>query len=190
MFLREPKHRYSHEKHNNNFVILRHGNVRLSYELRDRNVSETWRRLELLLKSLLWCFQVFQPRIRLDHTVKNAVKKDSVWQMEYENGRVFTSTFLVLCSGNVQLPNRLLEDTLRKDFEGEIHHSCTFKSFVPEHKGKRVMLIGGEKQPVMLWRNGVTTLSALYGAFHAPPPLPRQDYPIRFFILSLFSSTF
>ena len=108
--------------------------------------------------------------------------------MEYENGRVFTSTFLVLCSGNVQLPNRLLEDTLRKDFEGEIHHSCTLKSFVPEHKGKRVMLIGGEKQPVMLWRNGVTTLSALYGAFHAPPPPPPTglSYPLLHIVIIQF----
>ena len=94
------------------------------------------------LKAYCDAFKLW-PHIRLDHAVKNAVKKDGLWQVECENGHVFTSTFLVVCSGNVQLPNRALEDTLLKDFEGEIHHSCTLKSFVPEHKGKRVMLIGG-----------------------------------------------
>lgn len=94
------------------------------------------------LKAYCDAFKLW-PHIRLDHAVKNAVKKDGLWQVECENGRVFKSTFLVVCSGNGQLPNRALEDTLLKDFEGEIHHSYTLKSFVPEHKGKRVMLIGG-----------------------------------------------
>ena len=83
------------------------------------------------------------PHICLDHAVKQAAKKDNLWRVECDNGRVFESKFLVICTGCVQIPNRFLEDTMLKDFEGEIHHSSEFKSFIPEHKGKRVLLIGG-----------------------------------------------
>lgn len=94
------------------------------------------------LKSYCDAFKLW-PHIRLDHAVRNAVKKDGLWQVKCETGSVFTSKFLVVCTGCVQIPNRALEDTLLKHFEGEIHHSSTLKSFVPEHKNKRVMLIGG-----------------------------------------------
>ena len=83
------------------------------------------------------------PHIRLDHGVTETAKRDNLWRVECENSRVFTSKFLVVSTGCVQFPNRDLEDMLLQDFEGEIHHISKFKSFVPEHKGKRVMLIGG-----------------------------------------------
>ena len=83
------------------------------------------------------------PHIYLDHAVKKAVKRDNLWSVECENGRVFKSKFFIVSTGSVHIPNRDLENTLLQGFEGEIRHSSEFKSFDPQHKGKRVMLIGG-----------------------------------------------
>nr|XP_058944109.1 dimethylaniline monooxygenase [N-oxide-forming] 2-like [Pocillopora verrucosa]XP_058944116.1 dimethylaniline monooxygenase [N-oxide-forming] 2-like [Pocillopora verrucosa] len=83
------------------------------------------------------------PHIRLNHGVKSVEKRENIWRIECENGSLFTSKFLIICTGCVQKPNRVLEQTLLKDFAGKIYHSSELKSFVPEHKGKRVMLIGG-----------------------------------------------
>ena len=84
------------------------------------------------------------PHIYLDHAVKEATKNDNLWwRVECKNGQVFKSKFLIVSTGGTQLPNRVLEHTILQDFEGEIRHSAELKSFVSEHKGKRVMLIGG-----------------------------------------------
>ena len=94
------------------------------------------------LKSYCDKFKLW-PHIRLNHGVKSVEKRENIWRIECENGSLFTSKFLILCTGCVQKPNRVLEQTLLKDFAGKIYHSSELKSFVPEHKGKRVMLIGG-----------------------------------------------
>jgi len=84
------------------------------------------------------------PHIYLDHAVKEATKNDNLWwRVECKNGQVFKSKFLIVSTGGTQLPNRVLEHTILQDFDGEIRHSAELKSFVSEHKGKRVMLIGG-----------------------------------------------
>lgn len=81
--------------------------------------------------------------IRLDHCVMKVTKEDEIWRVRCENGQQFTSKFLIVCTGSVQKPNRDLEYSILRDFVGDVLHSSEFKSSVPEHKDKRVMLIGG-----------------------------------------------
>lgn len=94
------------------------------------------------LKSYCDTFELW-PHILLDHAVKEASKDGYLWKVECENGQVFKSKYLVISTGCNQVPNRHLEETILKDFEGEIRHSSELKSFDSGHKGKRVMLIGG-----------------------------------------------
>lgn len=94
------------------------------------------------LKSYCDTFNLWS-HIRLDHCVMEVTKKDELWRVSCENGRQFTSKFLIMCTGSVQKPNRGLERSILRDFVGEVRHSSELKSFVPEHANKRVMLIGG-----------------------------------------------
>ena len=93
------------------------------------------------LKSYCDTFELW-PHILLDHAVKEASKDGYLWKVECENGQVFKSKYLVISTGCNQVPNRHLEETILKDFEGEIRHSSEL-SHLTRHKGKRVMLIGG-----------------------------------------------
>ncbi|KAJ7372731.1 hypothetical protein OS493_018006 [Desmophyllum pertusum] len=68
------------------------------------------------LKSYCTEFKLWS-HIRLNHGVKEATKRDNLWRVECENGSVFTSKFLIVCTGCVQTPNRVLERTLLQDFE-------------------------------------------------------------------------
>lgn len=94
------------------------------------------------LKAYCDAFELW-PHICFDHGVEKASKEGDIWKVECENGRVFKSKFLVISTGYNQIPNRSLEKTILKHFEGEIRHSSELKTFDPKHKGKRVMLIGG-----------------------------------------------
>ena len=48
-----------------------------------------------------------------------------------------------MCSGIHHTPNRELEGTLLKDFEGKIYHVGEIKKFVPEEERRRIMVLGG-----------------------------------------------
>ena len=94
------------------------------------------------LKSYCDTFNLW-PRIRLNHCVNKVTKEEELWLVSCENGRQFTSKFLIMCTGSVQKPNRELEHSTLRAVVGEVRHSSDLKSFVPEHANKRVMLIGG-----------------------------------------------
>ena len=57
--------------------------------------------------------------------------------------QALTSKFLIVSTGVHQQPVRDLETTLLQDFAGVLYHSSELKHFVPEHEGKRVMIVGG-----------------------------------------------
>ena len=59
------------------------------------------------------------------------------------NLQVFTSKHLIVSTGAAQVPSRDLEKSVLKGFRGELYHSSELKRFVPEHEGKRVMIVGG-----------------------------------------------
>lgn len=94
------------------------------------------------LKSYCDAFDLWS-HILLNHSVTEVTKDAQLWRVKCENGRQFKSKFLIVCTGSVQKPNRELEQSILRDFVGEVRHSSELKSFVPEHKKKRVMLIGG-----------------------------------------------
>jgi dimethylaniline monooxygenase (N-oxide forming) len=84
-----------------------------------------------------------RPHIQLSCGVVKADKIEDKWEVLGEDGNTYISSKLVVCAGVHQKPNRELEDTLFSGYNGEIMHSGILKSFVPAHKGKRVMVVGG-----------------------------------------------
>lgn len=81
--------------------------------------------------------------IRLNSGVEKAEKVANKWEVAAEDGTRYISTYLVLCTGVHHKANRELEETLFKEFTGELLHSQVLKSFVPSHKGKKVLVVGG-----------------------------------------------
>ena len=94
------------------------------------------------LKSYCKTFDLY-PYIRFNCGVEKADKLGDVWYVRCENGELFSSRYLVVCSGIHHTPNRELEGTLLKDFEGKIYHVGEIKKFVPEEEGRRIMVLGG-----------------------------------------------
>ena len=50
---------------------------------------------------------------------------------------------MIVSTGAAQKPVRDLEKTVLKDFQGTMYHSSELKHFVPEHRGKRILIVGG-----------------------------------------------
>lgn len=75
--------------------------------------------------------------------VKRASKLNGIWNIETADNKEYRAKNMIVCSGVHQRANRELEQTLLKDFTGEITHSGFLKEFKEEHRGKRIMLIGG-----------------------------------------------
>ena len=83
------------------------------------------------------------PHIQLNTTVKKAEKRGDTWWVKCENGDEYTSSHLIVATGPQQMPNRELEDTILNGFTGKIYHSSEIKGATEEHKGKRVLVVGG-----------------------------------------------
>lgn len=94
------------------------------------------------LKSYCKAFELY-PHIRLNCEVKKVEKNGDEWCVTSKNEEIFRSRFLVVCSGVHSAPNRELEETLLKDFDGQIYHLGEIKRFISEAKGKRVLIVGG-----------------------------------------------
>ena len=83
------------------------------------------------------------PHIKLNTEVETVEKKGETWHVSCSNGDVFTSKYLVVASGEHQYPNRELEDSLLLDFTGKIYHAQEIKFPIKEHKGERLLVVGG-----------------------------------------------
>ena len=83
------------------------------------------------------------PHILLNTGVKKAEKRGEVWWIQCENGDEYTSNNLVVTNGPQQIPNRELESSVLKGFTGKIYHAGEIKGVSEEHRGKRLLVVGG-----------------------------------------------
>ena len=66
-----------------------------------------------------------------------------MWHITCSNGDVYTSPYLLVASGLHAKPNRELEGTTLKGFEGKIFHASEIKTTIDEYKNKRLLILGG-----------------------------------------------
>lgn len=83
------------------------------------------------------------PHIKTNVEVRSAAKVDGLWRVECTNGDVYESTYLVVATGLVQNPNLELLDTALKGFTGKIYHASEIKIPLEEHRGQRLLVVGG-----------------------------------------------
>lgn len=83
------------------------------------------------------------PHIRCNSEVTNVEKTGNMWIVTCSDGTIYTSHALVMANGPFQQPNRELENTTLKDFTGKIYHAGEIKAPSQEHRGQRLLLLGG-----------------------------------------------
>ena len=83
------------------------------------------------------------PHIQLSTEVRAVEKEGETWKTTCSNGTTYTSKHLVVATGVVQKPNRELEQSLLRDFTGKIYHACEIKAPLEEHRGQRLLVLGG-----------------------------------------------
>ena len=96
------------------------------------------------------------PHIQLSTEVKAVEKEGDTWKTTCSNSTTYTSKYLVIATGVVQKPNRELEQSLLGDFTGKIYHVSEIKAPIEEHKGQRLLVLGGGESAsdiVTEWRD-------------------------------------
>ena len=83
------------------------------------------------------------PHIRCNVTVTGTKKRGSLWQVQTTTSVVYTSRYLVVCTGLTQKPNMAMAGEELKKFTGNMHHSIEIKEMMSEYKGQRLLVIGG-----------------------------------------------
>ena len=82
------------------------------------------------------------PRIVFNTTVTSAEKRDGLWHVTTVNGDIYTSRFLVVCTGQT-VPVTGPKDTIFKDFTGSVYHAKEIKEPLAVYRGKRLLIYGG-----------------------------------------------
>ena len=80
--------------------------------------------------------------IQFNIHVASVIKQNNLWHTKSRDGRVYVSKFVVVSSGHCQ-PNRELATTLFSDFDGPVYHAAEIKEPLKEHKGARLLIVGG-----------------------------------------------
>ena len=70
-------------------------------------------------------------------------KSEGVWIISTCINFNYYAKNLMICTGVHQKANRNLENSLFKDYSGELLHSGNLKEFREDHRGLRVMILGG-----------------------------------------------
>ena len=83
------------------------------------------------------------PHIRLNTSVLKVEKEEETWKVTCASGKEYTSSFLVVAVGSTQKPNRELEEGILKGFTGKIYHAQEIKEPLAQHRGERLLLVGG-----------------------------------------------
>ncbi len=84
------------------------------------------------------------PHIKLNREVQGVKKDGTTWVVSCSNGEVYSSEYLVIATGAAQKPNReILNDTSLKGFAGKVYHASEVKAPLEEHKGQRLLVVGG-----------------------------------------------
>ena len=83
------------------------------------------------------------PHIQLNTAVRCSEKRGNDWWVECENGNCYTSSHLIVATGLHQNRNEELRETIFSGFSGKIYHAGEIKSALKEHKGQRLLVMGG-----------------------------------------------
>ena len=83
------------------------------------------------------------PHIQLNTAVQKVEKKGEMWCVQCESGDKYTSSYLVVSTGPNQVQNRELEETILKGFTGKLYHAGEIKEVTEEHRGERLLIVGG-----------------------------------------------
>ena len=89
------------------------------------------------------CHFNLMPHLRLNVTVTQTLKKGEMWHIHCSNGEVYTSRYVVIASGLHGKPNREVEESILKGFNGTIFHASEIKTTMEEYRDKRLLVLGG-----------------------------------------------
>ena len=83
------------------------------------------------------------PHIRFNTSVKSVEKRGEDWWVKCSNEDEYISTYIIIATGEHQTPNRELEDTLLRRYMGKVYHAQEIKEVIDEHRGQRLLVVGG-----------------------------------------------
>ena len=83
------------------------------------------------------------PHIRLDTKVDQVKKDENVWRAHTIDGQIYTSRYLVVCTGIYEKANLELQTTLFSNYTGSLYHSKEIKYPLARHNGDDVLIVGG-----------------------------------------------
>ena len=83
------------------------------------------------------------PHIKVNSEVKTVKKEGDMWITTCTTGQVYTSKHIIVATGANQRPNLEPRDTILKGFTGKVYHAQQIKQPLEEHRGQRLLLLGG-----------------------------------------------
>ena len=83
------------------------------------------------------------PHIKVNSEVKVVKKEGDMWITTCITGQVYTSKYIIVATGANYSPNLEPRDTILKGFTGKIYHSQQIKMPIEEHRGQRLLVLGG-----------------------------------------------
>jgi len=82
-------------------------------------------------------------RVERQNSSSESSSHETRWTTTCLGGKSYQSRFLIVATGLVNVANRELEKTLLKGFTGPVYHAHEIKYPLEEHRGKRLLLVGG-----------------------------------------------
>ena len=83
------------------------------------------------------------PHIKVNSEVKTVKKEGDMWITTCITGQVYTSKHIIVATGANQRPNLEPRDTILKGFTGKVYHAQQIKMPLEEHRGQRLLMLGG-----------------------------------------------
>ena len=83
------------------------------------------------------------PHIKVNSEVKTVKKEGDMWITTCTTGQVYTSKQIIVATGVHQAPNLEPRDTILKGFTGKVYHAQQIKQPLEEHRGQRLLVLGG-----------------------------------------------
>ena len=83
------------------------------------------------------------PHIKVNSEVKVVTREGDMWITACIAGQVYTSKYIIVATGANYSPNLEPRDTILKGFTGKVYHSQQIKTPIEEHRGQRLLVLGG-----------------------------------------------
>ena len=96
------------------------------------------------------------PHIKVNSEVKTVKKERDMWITTCTTGKVYTSKYLIVATGVHQAPNLEPRNTILNGFTGKVYHAQQIKIPIEEHRGQRLLVLGGGETSSDIcteWRN-------------------------------------